>query len=179
MTCLQAGIDRGLSPLADYVLEKRAVRDTVEISIFGADGDRSVPELFDGTLDAVDGDYISYRGTILNVASGCDVAGEEGQPLAQGEGGNEADGGEHDYGQEHDHVGLESELGRGEKGGDYDYRYKDGAAEYARAAQFRAAGLAGYQVGEPSRAHHPCYQDHERDEGASREFDELVHGVLE
>src|SRR5215210_9211533 len=102
MTCLQAGIDRGLSPLADYVLEKRAVRDPVEISVFGADGDRSVPELFDGALDAVHGDHIPYRSAVLDVASGRDVAGEEDEALAQGEGGDEAEGGEHDYGQEHD-----------------------------------------------------------------------------
>src|SRR5687767_6381844 len=90
--------------------------------------DRSVPELFDGAFDAVDGDHISYCGTVLNVASGGDVAGEEDEALTQGEGGDEADGSEYDRGQEHDDVGLEAELGRGEKGGDDDYRYEDDAA---------------------------------------------------
>src|SRR5215211_3589637 len=131
---MAAGIALRLSPLADYVLEECAVRDAVEVSVFGAERDRSVPQFFDGTFDAVDGDHISYGGTILDVASGRDVAGEGGQPLAQGEGGDEAGGGEQDRGQEHDHVGFEAELGRSEQGGYHDYRYEDDAAEYARAA---------------------------------------------
>src|SRR5919112_4196856 len=174
-----AGIARRLSPLADDALEERAVGDSVEISVFGADGDRGVPELFDGALDAVHGDHIPYRGAVLDVASGCDVAGEEDEALAQGEGGDEAEGGEHDHGQEHDYVGLEAELVRGEQGGDDDYRHKHDAPEGVRAAQVRALCLTGRQLGEPPRAHHPCYQDRECHEDASREVDDLVHGALE
>src|SRR5215212_2215087 len=174
-----AGIAWGLSPLSDDLFQERAVRDAVEVSVFGADGDRGVPEFFDGAFDAVYGDHISYCGTVPDVASGRDVAGEEGEALAQGEGGDEADGGEHDDGQEHDDVGLEAELGRGEKGGDDDDRYEDYAAEGVRTAQFRAFGLASHQLGEPPRAHHTRYQDHERHEGAAREVDDLVHGALQ
>src|SRR5215207_6855532 len=143
-----ARIASRLSSLADGLLQESAVRYAVEVSVLGADGDRGVPELFDGAFDAVHGDHISYRGAVLDVASGCDVAGQEDEALAQGEGGDEAEGGEHDHSQEHDYVGLEAELVRGEQGGDVDYRHKHDAPEGVRAAQFRALCLVGRQLGE-------------------------------
>src|SRR3712207_7084749 len=73
-----------------------------------ADRDRGVPELLDGALDALNGDHVPYLGAVLDVAPGCYVAGEQGEPLAQREGGDEADRGEHDHGYEHQDVGLET-----------------------------------------------------------------------
>src|ERR671933_1381249 len=122
-----------ISLLADYVLEQGTIRDTVEASVFGADGDRGVPELLYGALDAVYGDHVSHRGAVLDVAAGCYVAREQGEPLAQGEGGDEASGAEDDNGYDHEDVRLEAQLRGGEQRGDGYYGGEDGAPEAVRA----------------------------------------------
>src|SRR3712207_3816632 len=111
-TQLQASASFGptlpfLPLFADDVFEEGAVRDAVEVGVFGADGDRGVPELLDGALDAVYGDHISDGGAVLNVSPGGDVAGEQREALTEGEGCDEADGREDDHGYEDEYVGLE------------------------------------------------------------------------
>src|SRR5919202_4160356 len=92
----------GLPLFADDVFEEGAVGDTVEVPVFGADGDRGVPEFLDGALDAVYGDDVSHLGAVLDVAPRGDVTGEEGEPLAQSQGGDEPDRTEDDYGEQYE-----------------------------------------------------------------------------
>src|ERR671911_350097 len=171
--------DYGLRSFPNDVLEESPVRDAVKVAVLGADGDRGVSEFLDGALDAVHGDDVSYPGTVLDVAACGYVAGEEGEPLAEGEGGDETDRPEDDYGEQDKHVGLEPDLLGGEERRHCDHGREHDAPEDVRAAKPCALRLAGDELGEPPGAHHPGYEDDERHERAAREVDDLVHRVLE
>src|SRR5215210_9494790 len=171
---LEASLARRLSSLPNDVLEEGAVRDAVEVSFFVADRDRGVAQLLDGALDAVHGDHIPNLGAVLDVAACGDVAGEEGEPLAEGQRGDESHRCEDYYGEQYEHVGLEAELLGGEQRRCGDYDREDDAPEDVRPPEPCALGLAGDQLGEPPGAHNPGYEDDECHERAAREVDDLV-----
>jgi hypothetical protein len=56
---------------------------------------------------------------------------------------------------------------------------KTGAPEGVLAAQARALGLPGDDLGEPAGAHGAGYEDDQGDQRPAGEVDDLVHGALQ
>jgi len=82
----------------------------------------------------------------LDLAARREVGGEEGEALAEGEGGDEPYSGEHDDGEQDHNVSLAAELGRGQQGGDGDY----GGEHSAPGRRWSRAALPAPPRGRPA-----------------------------